>query len=429
MAKKIQIEFDISTIFTDYKTQLGKFKTAYQNALNSGQVGKTSKGVYGELSKEMTSFESQLKSLESFKLDNTNVEKFDFKVKSLGDTLEKINSLQSEIANNEKIDSNQRISDLNELITKQKEQLVNVQLTRAQLSNRVSKAEEKVTNYSGDKRTKEYKALQASLEKAKIAYKANGDEIKSLNTEIAKNGNELINQQNQLNKQSNTQKAATVVVEKAIVAQQELNDQVSKNVEEQAKIRQEETQNVIGQQVKQWTSLAVAVRFARQQLIKMKDTYLELDNSLTQIAVVSGKTRDQMWGMIGTYNEMAQRLGVTTKDVVESSKLYFQQGRSQSEVMKLVEQTTILATISELDFTSATNFMTAAINGFKLSADDAVMVTDTWANLAAQAAVDTDELATAISKVASISQSAGMDINSTSAFLTKMINLIMLTRA
>ena len=202
---------------------------------------------------------------------------------------------------------------------------------------------------------------------------------------------------------------------------EEATEVLSKWNNETEQIKAQEASSNLNNTLARWTGIGIAVQFARNQLQKMKETYLDLDASLTQIAVVSGRTRDQMWDMIGTYNEMAQRLGATTSQVVESSKLYFQQGRSQSEVMELVEQTTILATISELDFADATNYLTAAINGFKLEADDASNITDVWANLAAKAAVDTNELAVAISKVASIAKSAGADIETTSAFLTKMI--------
>ena len=135
-----------------------------------------------------------------------------------------------------------------------------------------------------------------------------------------------------------------------------------------------------------------------------------------------------MWELNDSFNEMAQRLGTTTKNIAEASKLYFQQGRSQSEVMDLVEQTTILATVAEIDFTSATNYMTAAINGYNIAAEDAVTITDTWSELAAISAVDVKELAVALSKVASLAGSVGVDMETTSAFLSKMINFATYTR-
>lgn len=228
-----------------------------------------------------------------------------------------------------------------------------------------------------------------------------------------------LNSENQQNIATTTQVVTGIKSQTA--AQNELDVSMQQYIAEAQKLNQIQSAQQFEGQIKRWTAFAVAIRFAKQQFSQIIDTYRDLDKSLTQIAVVSGRTRDQMWGMIETYNEMAQRLGTTTQAVVESSKLYFQQGRTQSEVMKLVEQTTILATISELDFATATDYLTAAINGFKLSADEAINVTDVWANLAAKAAVDANELAVAISKVASLAASAGMEIESTSAFLTKMI--------
>lgn len=190
-----------------------------------------------------------------------------------------------------------------------------------------------------------------------------------------------------------------------------------KQIEEQQKLA-DSFKNTIGQV----SGLYVVYNLAKRQISELTSTYRALDESLVSIASVSGKTREDMWGMIGDFNEMANRLGTTTQQVVESSKLYYQQGRSQAEVMKLVEQTTILASIEELDFAEATNYMTAAINGFKLEASEANQVIDIWANLSAQAAVSSQELAVSISKVASIAQSAGMELDTTSAFLTKMVN-------
>ena len=201
-----------------------------------------------------------------------------------------------------------------------------------------------------------------------------------------------------------------------------------KDYDKQAKeiANQEQIKN-INELAARWFSLEIAIDAARNQINNLKNAYLQLDTGLTQIAVVSGRTREEMWGMVGTFNDMAKRLGTTTEAIVESSKLYYQQGKTQSEVMEMVEQTSILAAISEIEYGEATEYLTAAINGYNLEASDAINVTDIWANLAAKAAVDTDELAIAMSKVASISSSAGSGIETTSAFLTKMINYVTIT--
>lgn len=60
------------------------------------------------------------------------------------------------------------------------------------------------------------------------------------------------------------------------------------------------------------------------------------------------------------------------------------------------------------------------MNAFNMSGDDASHVTDVYSALAGATAVDVEELATAMSRTASIAQSAGMDFETTTAFLTTM---------
>ena len=80
-----------------------------------------------------------------------------------------------------------------------------------------------------------------------------------------------------------------------------------------------------------------------------------------------------------------------------------------------------MARIAGLDYTEATNQMTAAIRGFKLEMSDASRVNDIFSSLAAESASDVQELSEALSRTASIAQSAGMAIETTSAFLASMI--------
>ena len=179
--------------------------------------------------------------------------------------------------------------------------------------------------------------------------------------------------------------------------------------------------NAIKNKIKYYTSFAFSVQVVHQQLRKMFQTYKDVDAALTNISMVSGISREEMWSNVGVFNNLARELGTTTNEALEASKLYYQQGLETNEVLVLTEQSLKLAAIAETDAKTATNYLTTAINGFKLSAEEAVMVTDTWAELAGRTAVDVEELAVGISKVASIAQSAGMELQSTSAFLTQII--------
>lgn len=412
--KKITLNLDVKTTFSNSQNAINKLK----EELSKIKLGGTSKDAFSGIEKGFSSFEKQLTALQNFKLNADNVSQYASMVKQLDQTYASLEKQISDVAIAERASFNSEKKNLQELLA-----LQNKKLQEAERNKAEKKAEvDALKNQTVDKNDVEaVKAKEEALKKAQRSYAAYSGVVTKAKKAIDETTSSIDKSSKAQFEESEQLKKSQAVLKQAEDSRNALNKSIKDAVEESLKLKQAETNEQISNQVKRWTSLAIVVQFARKQLRNVIETYKDLDSSLTQIAVVSGKTRDDMWGMIGTYNEMAQRLGTTTKEVVESSKLYFQQGRSQSEVMKLVEQTTVLASISQLDFTDATNFMTAAINGFKLSADDAIEVTDTWANLAAQAAVDTEELATAISKVASISQSAGMDINSTSAFLTKMI--------
>lgn len=158
-------------------------------------------------------------------------------------------------------------------------------------------------------------------------------------------------------------------------------------------------------------------RMVRQAIAQVK----ELDAAMTQIAVVTNFTTEQLWGQIDAYMALAQQYGVTTTGVYEVSQLYYQQGLNTNEVMKMTTETLKMAKIAGLDYAKATDYMTVAIRGFKLDVEDAGRVVDVYSKLAAIAATDTRELAVAMSKTASIAESAGMSIEATSSFLTLMI--------
>ena len=158
-------------------------------------------------------------------------------------------------------------------------------------------------------------------------------------------------------------------------------------------------------------------RMIRQAVAQVK----ELDAAMTQISVVTDFTNAQLWQQIDAYMGIAQQYGVTTTGVYQVSQLYYQQGLNTREVMEMTTETLKMAKIAGLDYAAATDYMTVAIRGFKLDVADAGHVVDVYSKLAAIAATDTRELAVAMSKTASIAESAGMSIESTSSFLTLMI--------
>ena len=147
----------------------------------------------------------------------------------------------------------------------------------------------------------------------------------------------------------------------------------------------------------------------------------ELDEAMTSIAVVTDFSISDLWKQVDEYSKLAQEKGVELKGVYDVQKLYYQQGRSAEDVKILTDNTLEFARIAEMDYAAATDAVTVAINAFNLKAEESIKITDIYSNLAAKAAVDQSELANAMSKVASMAASVGMSLETTSTFLTQII--------
>ena len=87
--------------------------------------------------------------------------------------------------------------------------------------------------------------------------------------------------------------------------------------------------------------------------------------------------------------------------------------------MALTAETLKMARIAGLECADATNLMTAALRGFNMEINEtsAQRVNDVYSELAAITAADTNEIATAMTKTASIAANANMELETTAALL------------
>lgn len=148
---------------------------------------------------------------------------------------------------------------------------------------------------------------------------------------------------------------------------------------------------------------------------------MNLDKDMTQIGLVLGQTASNTWKNFDTYAKMADRLNTTVSDVTGAMKLFYQQGLNTVEVNKMVEASAIAAALGESTMAEASETLTSIINGYNLSANQAMDVTDKISMVAMVSAADFGELSTAIEKVASSAASAGLDLDHMMGYLGKMI--------
>ena len=141
----------------------------------------------------------------------------------------------------------------------------------------------------------------------------------------------------------------------------------------------------------------------------------ETDNRLTQIQIVSGKTATAMQAVREESILGAKALASSTQDVLSAYETYYQQGLSSSEAQARAQATIMAANISDQSVSTTAEQVTAVLNGFNISAENTIEILGKMANIGAKTATDFSEIATAMQKVASASDVAGLSLDDTLA--------------
>ena len=241
---------------------------------------------------------------------------------------------------------------------------------RAQAQDEVAKSEKLVTQYQGAKTTLEavpntqaYQDATAAIDKTRQAEEAYKDSVVQAHaaTEEGKKG---------LQGLPGVADKARAGLDDAADAADRLNERMS-------------LLQGIQNTVKHWFGFYQILNMTRSAVRSMVANVRELDKVITDIAVVTDMTQKDLWAQMDSYSSLAQQYGTTIKGVYEVSQLYYQQGLQTNEVMKLTEQTLVMAKVSGLDYAKATDYMTVAVRGFSMEMSEAQRVTDVYSALAA----------------------------------------------
>ena len=149
----------------------------------------------------------------------------------------------------------------------------------------------------------------------------------------------------------------------------------------------------------------------------------QLDTSLNDIRIVTGKSADEMERFAQVANRSAQNLGATTQDYTKAALIYYQQGLDDAETQARADVTVKTANVTGQQASKVSEQLTAIWNGYKVDASEAELYIDKVAKVAATTAADLEEMATGMSKVASAANSAGVDIDQLNAMLATVISV------
>lgn len=231
----------------------------------------------------------------------------------------------------------------------------------------------------------------------------NSDGVKELNNEFGKTKTQVQASENAINKIRNS----LGNLGQATTSLQQMNSEF-----EQLK-----------SQAQYFFGLTNSFNLLKRAIRGAYETVKKLDAAMTETAVVTDFSVGDMWEQLPQYTTMAKKLGATTEGAYRTAALYYQQGLDTAEAMQLSTETMKMARVAGMEYATATKAMTSALRGFNMELNDmsAQRVNDVYSELAKITATDTQQLATAMTKTASIAYSANMEFENVSAFLAQIL--------
>ena len=160
--------------------------------------------------------------------------------------------------------------------------------------------------------------------------------------------------------------------------------------------------------------------FLQSGLNKGISFFKDYDETLTRTMMVTGQTREEVNNLTASYNELANQLSSTTKDVADAQLVFYQQGLNTKEALKMTAASIAVSKTGGIEAAEAADRLTAAVRGYKMAASDAMDIADKLSAVDAAAASSVDEMTVAMQKSASQARMAGLDLDYYIAYLSTM---------
>lgn len=141
------------------------------------------------------------------------------------------------------------------------------------------------------------------------------------------------------------------------------------------------------------------------------DTVKELNDIGTDLQMATGADRDTINQYMASYNDLGKEIGATTTEVAQAADEWLRQGHSVSETNTLIQDSMMLSKIAQLDSADSTTYLTSAMKGYNVAANDVVGIVDKLVNVDMSAAVSAGGLAEGMSRVAVTANTAGVSMD------------------
>lgn len=144
----------------------------------------------------------------------------------------------------------------------------------------------------------------------------------------------------------------------------------------------------------------------------------DLNESLTDIRIVTGYGKEEMEAFAEQANKAAKALSTTTNEYAKASLIYFQQGLNGEQVQKRTNATVKMAQVTGQSMEVVSDQLTAVWNNFYDGSKSLEYYADVITKLGAATASSSDEITQGLEKFAAVAETVGLSYEYATAALT-----------
>ncbi|MCH5300211.1 MAG: phage tail tape measure protein [Ruminococcus sp.] len=152
---------------------------------------------------------------------------------------------------------------------------------------------------------------------------------------------------------------------------------------------------------------------ARDAVEAVKD----FDGAIKDLRMATGESYESVQKLVQGYNEMGKAIGATTTEITDAANSWLRQGHSIADTNTLIRDSMILAKVGQLDSADATEYLTSAMKGYKVSVQDVIEIVNKLTAVDLVSATDAGGLAEGMARVAVSADMAGVSMDRLLAYL------------
>lgn len=142
-----------------------------------------------------------------------------------------------------------------------------------------------------------------------------------------------------------------------------------------------------------------------------------VDDALTELRMSAGLSKEEAQDMMEAYSQIGDDMAVLSTDLAKASTDWIKQGESIESATQLAQDSIVLSVLGDVESSEATTYLTSALKGYQLAADEAMNVVDKISTVDIMSATSVGGLAEGMSEVATQANLANISMDDLLGYL------------